>query len=106
MGSPDPMQIDGLGGTHIVTSKIAIVSPSKLPEVDVEYTFPQVGVKEGIIGYDGNCGNISSAVGPFAIREGLLKDEREGKGVGNTMKMREVRVLNTEHGFPQSCSCG
>lgn len=73
MGSPDPMQIDGMGGTHPVTSKIAIISSSQRPDIDVDYLFAQVSIKTRNISYDGGCGNISAAVGPFAINEGLVK---------------------------------
>jgi 2-methylaconitate cis-trans-isomerase PrpF len=97
MGSPDPMQIDGMGGTHIVTSKIAIISPSTRPDADIEYLFAQVGVKEAYIDYSGNCGNISSAVGVFAMREAMLDDVpwREGKTLIEKGRAREVRVWNT-----------
>lgn len=73
MGSPDVMQIDGLGGSRLVTSKIAIVKRSARDNADVDYTFAQVDIERDIIGYDGNCGNISSGVGPFAVDEGLVK---------------------------------
>ncbi len=72
MGTPEMLQIDGLGGSRLVTSKIAIVSRSKRAGADVDYTFSQVDIEHDRIGYDGNCGNISSAVGPFAIDEGLV----------------------------------
>jgi len=73
MGTPDVMQIDGLGGSRLVTSKVAIIARSTRPDADVDYTFAQIDVDRDGIGYDGNCGNISSAVGPFAIDEGLVK---------------------------------
>lgn len=74
-GSPDPnrRQIDGMGGAVSTTSKAAIISPSRDPEYDVNYEFGQVSIDRPIIGYRGNCGNISSAVGPFAIDEGLVR---------------------------------
>lgn len=72
MGSPDPMQIDGLGGTYSSTSKVVVVSRSERPDVDVSYWFAQVGVDEPIVDWDGNCGNLTTAVGPFAINEGLV----------------------------------
>ncbi|KAL2837819.1 PrpF protein [Aspergillus pseudodeflectus] len=71
MGTPDPIQVDGLGGSRAITSKIAIIRPSDRPDVDVDYTFAQVGVHQDVISYNVNCGNISAAVGPFAIEEGL-----------------------------------
>ncbi|GLC97246.1 2-methylaconitate cis-trans isomerase PrpF family protein [Cupriavidus alkaliphilus] len=72
MGTPDVLQIDGMGGSRLVTSKVAIISRSSRPDADVDYTFAQADVERDRIGYDGNCGNISSAVGPFAIDEGLI----------------------------------
>ena len=72
MGSPDPMQIDGLGGTHSSTSKVVVVGPSTRPDADVSYWFAQIGVDTAIVDWDGNCGNLTTAVGPFAINEGLV----------------------------------
>lgn len=72
MGTPDGTQIDGMGGARLNTSKAAVVDPSAREDADVDYTFAQVELAEDSIGFDGNCGNISSAVGPFAIDEGLV----------------------------------
>lgn len=72
-GSPDVRQIDGLGGADVLTSKLAIISPSTRPDADVDYTFGQVSFETDFVDYGGNCGNISSAVGPFAIDEGLVE---------------------------------
>jgi 2-methylaconitate cis-trans-isomerase PrpF len=74
-GSPDPnkRQIDGVGGGVSTTSKVAIISPSDAPDFDVVYNFGQVSIDRPIVDYKGNCGNISSAVGPFAVDEGLVK---------------------------------
>lgn len=76
-GSPDPnrRQIDGMGGAISSTSKVAIISRSKDPEYDVVYNFGQVSIDRPIVDYMGNCGNISSAVGPFAVDEGLVTVE-------------------------------
>ena len=76
-GSPDPnrRQVDGMGGAVSTTSKLAIISPSKDPDYDVNYNFGQVSIDKPKIGYQGNCGNISSAVGPFAVDEGLVNAE-------------------------------
>ena len=73
MGTPDVKQIDGMGGTVSSTSKIAIISRSKEPGADVDYTFCQVDIKQPTLGWNSNCGNISSAVGPYAVDEGLVK---------------------------------
>lgn len=72
MGTPDVMQIDGMGGSRAVTSKVAIIQRSVREDADVDYTFAQVDIDRDLVGYDGNCGNISSAVAPFAIDEGLV----------------------------------
>ncbi len=71
-GSPDVRQIDGLGGSDITTSKVAVISRSTRPDCDVDYLFGQVSLAEPRIDWTVNCGNISSAVGPYAIDEGLV----------------------------------
>tara|TARA_R110002050_G_scaffold298173_1_gene460839 strand:+ start:838 stop:1926 length:1089 start_codon:yes stop_codon:yes gene_type:complete len=72
MGSPDMRQIDGLGGAHPLTSKVAIVSSSEEAEVDVDYLFLQVVVDKAEVSDMQNCGNILAGVGPFAIEQGLV----------------------------------
>ena len=74
LGSPDPggRQLDGLGGGISSLSKIAVVGPPSRADADVDYTFAQVAVTEPLVSYRGNCGNISSAIGPFAVEEGLV----------------------------------
>ncbi len=72
-GSPDVRQIDGLGGADTLTSKLAIISKGSIEGADVDYTFGQVSMTEEFIDYGGNCGNISSAVGPYAIDNGLVE---------------------------------
>lgn len=86
MGTPDIKQIDGMGGTVSSTSKIAVISPSDRPDIDVNYTFRQVDISLANVDKKANCGNISSAVGPFAIDEGL---------VPAVEPITVVRVLNT-----------
>ncbi|MEM8664904.1 MAG: 4-oxalomesaconate tautomerase, partial [Pseudomonadota bacterium] len=73
MGSPDPRQIDGLGGADPLTSKVAIVSPSTRAGIDVDYLFLQVFVDRPIVTDAQNCGNILAGVGPFAIERGLVE---------------------------------
>lgn len=88
MGSPDMRQIDGIGGATFVTSKVAIVSPSKHEGIDVDYKFVQVGIEEAIVDDKPTCGNILSAVGFFALEKGLVKvQNKETKVV--------VRDVNT-----------
>ena len=72
MGSPDPRQIDGMGGAHPLTSKIAVVGPPTHPDADVDYLFLQAVVDEARIDDGQNCGNLLAGVGPFAIEEGLF----------------------------------
>lgn len=86
MGSPDKKQIDGLGGSQSVTSKVAIVKKSARPDADVDYTFAQVSVDKPLVSYKGNCGNISSGVGPFALEKGLV-EAKDGE--------TPVRIFNT-----------
>ncbi len=91
LGSPDPngRQLDGLGGGISSLSKIAVVAPSARADADVDFTFAQVGVTDETVDYVGTCGNISSAVGPFAVDEGLVRAE-DGTAT--------VRVYNTNTG--------
>lgn len=95
-GSPDIRQIDGLGGADSLTSKLAIISPAKEPGRDVNYTFGAVGIDRPFVDYSANCGNISSAVGPFAIDQGLVKAEEPFTIVRifntNTQKMIHAKV--------------
>ena len=86
MGSPDKKQIDGIGGATSVTSKVAMIRKSDRPDADVDYTFAQVSVDKPFVSYLGNCGNMSSAVGPFSIEKGLVPAE-EG--------VTKVRIYNT-----------
>ena len=72
MGSPDPRQIDGLGGADPLTSKVAVISKSDRPDVDVDYLFLQVFVDKPIVTDAQNCGNILAGIGPFAIERGLV----------------------------------
>jgi 2-methylaconitate cis-trans-isomerase PrpF len=90
LGSPDPYgrQLDGLGGGISSLSKACIIGPATHPEADVDYTFAQVEVRTPVVDYKGNCGNCSSAVGPFALDEGLVKAKDGG---GEAI----VRIHNT-----------
>lgn len=88
-GSPDLRQIDGLGGATSQTSKAAIIGPPSRPDADVDYTFAQVAVGQPLVDWGGNCGNISAAIGPFAIDEGF---------VAAVEPITTVRVHNTNTG--------
>jgi 2-methylaconitate isomerase len=75
IGSPDPYgrQLDGMGGGVSSLSKVCVIGPSTRPDADIDYTFAQVQVKEAKVDYGANCGNMSAAMGPFAVDEGLVK---------------------------------
>lgn len=88
MGSPDKRQIDGLGGAHPLTSKVAIVSRSTEPDCDIDFLFAQVGVETASVDTTPNCGNILAGIGPFALARGLVP------ATGATTTVR-VRTLNT-----------
>src|SRR5262245_9562075 len=88
MGSPDPRQIDGIGGAHPLTSKVAVVSPSAEPDADVDYLFLQVQVDRPIVSAEQPCGNILAGVGPFAIERGLVAP------TGAVTPVR-IRMVNT-----------
>lgn len=87
-GSPDIRQIDGLGGADVLTSKLAVIAPCSTGEADIDYTFGQVSIEKAMIDYGGNCGNISSAVGAFAIDMGLVKVQEPVTDV-------RIRMTNT-----------
>jgi 4-oxalomesaconate tautomerase len=89
MGSPDARQIDGIGGATSLTSKVAVISPSADPEIDVDYLFLQVVVDEARVDDGQNCGNILVGVGPFAIEHGLV----EAQDGATTVR---IRMVNTD----------
>lgn len=91
LGSPDPYgrQLDGMGGGISSLSKVAVVAPSRQPGHEVDYTFGQVEVSRAAVDYRGNCGNISSAIGPYAVDEGLAA------AAGG---QAAVRIFNTNTG--------
>ncbi|WP_413254723.1 4-oxalomesaconate tautomerase [Streptomyces pseudovenezuelae] len=88
MGSPDERQIDGLGGAHPLTSKVAVISPSADPEADVDYLFLQVAVDRPEVSDRQNCGNILAGVGPFAVERGLVP-------AGERETSVRIRMVNT-----------
>jgi 4-oxalomesaconate tautomerase len=89
MGSPDPRQIDGIGGAHPLTSKVAVVAPSEIPGVDVDYLFLQVVVDQPVVTGRQNCGNILAGIGPFAVERGLVPAGQESTSV-------RIRMVNTD----------
>jgi 4-oxalomesaconate tautomerase len=94
MGSPDPRQIDGVGGAHPLTSKVAVVSPSALPGIDVDYLFLQVMVDKAIVTDKQNCGNILAGIGSFAVERGLVPAQA-GRTHGDETSVR-IRMVNTD----------
>lgn len=109
LGSPDPKQIDGLGGGEGSTSKIAIVSVSKRPDADIDYTFGQVSLNVPFIDYSGNCGNCSSGIGPYVIDESMVPITEPITTVRiyntNTKKLiiEHVRVVNQKAAVDGEC---
>jgi len=95
MGSPDPRQIDGIGGAHPLTSKVAVVSPSAVPGVDVDYLFLQVVVNQPIVTDKQNCGNLLAGVGPFAVERGLVPAGHRATGEQDVTRVL-VRMVNTD----------
>lgn len=99
MGSGDPYgrQLNGMGGGISSLSKAVVVSPSDRDDVDVEYTFVQVGIEDESLDMAGNCGNMSSAVAPFAVNEGLVSAERMERALSEEhgQAYATVRLLNT-----------
>jgi len=88
MGSPDSRQIDGVGGAHPLTSKVAVVSPSQTPGIDVDYLFLQVVVDQPIVTDKQNCGNILAGVGPFAVERRLIP-------AGSESTTTRIAMVNT-----------
>jgi 4-oxalomesaconate tautomerase len=88
MGSPDPRQIDGIGGAHPLTSKVAVVSRSAVAGIDVDYLFLQIGVDAPTVGDAQTCGNLLAGIGPFAVERGLVPATGERTTV-------RIRLLNT-----------
>src|SRR5580692_2501906 len=94
MGSPDPTQIDGVGGAHPLTSKVAVVSPSTADGIDVDYLFLQVMVDQPLVTDKQNCGNILAGVGPFAVERGLVPAGHRG---GDRAETRvRIRMVNSD----------
>ena len=88
MGSPDPTQIDGVGGAHPLRSKVAVVARSAVHGIDVDYLFLQVMVDQPVVTDKQNCGNILAGIGPFAVERGLVPPD------GDQTKVR-IRMVNT-----------
>jgi 2-methylaconitate cis-trans-isomerase PrpF len=89
--SGDVRQLDGVGGATSTTSKVAVIKPSEHQGIDVEYTFIQVAIGKETLDFSGNCGNMASGVGPFAVEEGLVRAEPGATHV-------DVSILNTNTG--------
>jgi 4-oxalomesaconate tautomerase len=103
MGSPDPRQIDGIGGADPLTSKVGIISKSSRPGIDVDYLFAQVFVDKALVSTAQNCGNILAGVGPFAIEQGLVRGSDGETRVTIYMvnsKQTVVAAIQTPGGLP------
>jgi 2-methylaconitate isomerase len=97
IGSPDPYgkQIDGMGGATSSTSKTVIISKSTQPGHDVDYLFGQVSIDQAFVDWSGNCGNLSAAVGPFAISNGLIDPSRLPKDGIATIRIWQANIQKT-----------
>jgi len=94
IGSPDPYgkQIDGMGGATSSTSKTVILAKSTRPDHDVDYLFGQVSIDKAFVDWSGNCGNLSAAVGPFAIANGLVDPSRVPKNGMATVRIWQANI--------------
>ncbi len=88
VGSPDPRQIDGIGGAHALTTKVAVIGPPSRPGTDVDYLFLQPSVDEPLVSDAQNCGNMLAGVGPFAVERGLVEP-------GGTEARVRIHMVNT-----------
>lgn len=97
IGSPDPYgkQIDGMGGATSSTSKTVILSKSSKPDHDIDYLFGQVSIDKAFVDWSGNCGNLSSAVGPFGIANGLVDPSRVPENGMATVRIWQVNIGKT-----------
>jgi len=97
IGSPDPYgkQIDGMGGATSSTSKTVILSKSEQPDHDVDYLFGQVSIDKPFVDWSGNCGNLSAAVGAFAISKGLVDQERVPENGLATVRIWQANIKKT-----------
>jgi 2-methylaconitate isomerase len=97
IGSPDPYgkQIDGMGGATSSTSKTVILAKSEKPDHDVDYLFGQVSIDKAFVDWSGNCGNLSAAVGPFAIRNGLVDASRIPRNGPCTVRIWQANIQKT-----------
>ncbi|ELA8200150.1 2-methylaconitate cis-trans isomerase PrpF [Vibrio parahaemolyticus] len=97
IGSPDPYgkQIDGMGGATSSTSKAVIVSRSSRDDHDVDYLFGQVSIDKPFVDWSGNCGNLSAAIGPFAIHAGLIPQDRIPENGIVTVRVWQVNISKT-----------
>jgi probable AcnD-accessory protein PrpF len=97
IGSPDPYakQIDGMGGATSSTSKTVILSKSTQPDHDVDYLFGQVFIDKAFVDWSGNCGNLSAAVGPFAISQGLIDADRVPSDGMATVRIWQANIRKT-----------
>lgn len=102
-GSPDPLQVDGIGGAKSHTSKLMIVGPASREDVDVVYTFGQVAVEDPVVDWGGNCGNLTGAVGAFAVHQGVVDADPPAADLTlintNTDTVIDQTVPVTAHGL-------
>lgn len=106
MGSPDPngRQLDGMGGGVSSLSKVCVVGPPSRPDADVDYTFAQVSVGAALVDYSANCGNMSSAIGPFALDEGLVPVPNGPEAVVRIHNTNTCKVIVSRFAVEDGCA--
>jgi probable AcnD-accessory protein PrpF len=97
IGSPDPYgkQTDGMGGATSSTSKVVLLSKSEQPDHDIDYLFGQVSIDKPVVDWSGNCGNLSAAVGPFAISNGVIDSSRVPDNGIATVRIWQANIQKT-----------
>ncbi len=97
IGSPDPYgkHTDGMGGATSSTSKCVIIAPASVPDHDVDYLYGQVSIDTAFVDWSGNCGNLSTAVGPFAIANGFIPAERLPQDGTVTVRVWQANIGKT-----------
>ncbi len=107
IGSPDPYgrQLDGMGGGFTAVSKVCVIGPSTRPDADIDYTFAQIPVKEQRVEYAANCGNMSSAMGPFAVDEGLVPmPDANGEALVRIHNTNTKKIIHAQFPLLNGCA--
>ncbi len=107
IGSPDPYgrQLDGMGGGYTAVSKVCVIGPPSRADADIDYTFAQIPIQELRVEYAANCGNMSSAVGPFAVDEGLLPvHDANGEALVRIHNTNTQKIIHARFALVNGCA--